>query len=196
MSADRVTFYAAEIVLALNHIHAQGMIYRDLKPANVLLNADGHIQLVDLGGIIDIGGRALGYSRDQDDDFHFLLGSSVRFPNSLFAASGSRSASDEEGFHSRSVSRSRSNGASLTKNVAAASQAQSNNPSSVSLNTLQNSVNESVSNNICTNSYRVAGQVRRAKSLMGTCKYRCWVDECDTLYSVLFYLLQTATHGL
>jgi serine/threonine protein kinase len=59
---ERVVFYAAEIVLALAHIHKMGLIYRDLKPPNVLLNADGHIQLVDLGGIIDVGGKVLGYS--------------------------------------------------------------------------------------------------------------------------------------
>lgn len=57
---DRVRFYAAEIVLALTHLHQMGLMYRDLKPNNVLLNADGHIQLVDLGGVLDEGGRVLG----------------------------------------------------------------------------------------------------------------------------------------
>lgn len=66
MPEDRVRFYAAEIVLALAHIHGLGMIYRDLKPPNVLLNADGHIQLVDLGGIIDPGGTVLGANEDSD----------------------------------------------------------------------------------------------------------------------------------
>ena len=42
---DRVKFYAAEIVLALVYLHDLGLIYRDLKPNNVLLNADGHIQV-------------------------------------------------------------------------------------------------------------------------------------------------------
>jgi len=45
-----------------------GMIYRDLKPANVLLNADGHIQLVDMGGVIDVGGKTLG--NDHADGLH------------------------------------------------------------------------------------------------------------------------------
>ena len=61
MPLDRVVFYTAEICLALMHIHRLGMIYRDLKPNNVLLNNDGHIQLVDMGGVVDVGGHISGY---------------------------------------------------------------------------------------------------------------------------------------
>lgn len=46
---DRVRLYAAEIGLALNHMHDLGLIYRDLKPGNVLLGEDGHIVLADMG---------------------------------------------------------------------------------------------------------------------------------------------------
>uniref|UniRef100_K3X895 Protein kinase domain-containing protein n=1 Tax=Globisporangium ultimum (strain ATCC 200006 / CBS 805.95 / DAOM BR144) TaxID=431595 RepID=K3X895_GLOUD len=46
---DRVRLYAAEIGLALNHMHELGLIYRDLKPGNVLLGEDGHVILADMG---------------------------------------------------------------------------------------------------------------------------------------------------
>jgi len=60
LSEERVQFYVAEIVLALAHLHAMGLMYRDLKPNNVLLNADGNIQLVDMGGVVDNDGKTLG----------------------------------------------------------------------------------------------------------------------------------------
>lgn len=49
ISEDRVRLYAAEIGLALNHMHDLGLIYRDLKPGNVLLGEDGHVILADMG---------------------------------------------------------------------------------------------------------------------------------------------------
>ena len=51
MSADRVVFYAAEIISALMYLHRHDIMYRDLKPANVLLFGDGHIKLADFGSI-------------------------------------------------------------------------------------------------------------------------------------------------
>ncbi|XP_004241305.1 serine/threonine-protein kinase D6PKL1-like [Solanum lycopersicum] len=46
-SEQAVRFYVAEVLLALEYLHMLGVIYRDLKPENVLVREDGHIMLSD-----------------------------------------------------------------------------------------------------------------------------------------------------
>jgi serine/threonine protein kinase len=48
-SEEVASFYAAELVLALEHLHSLGIIYRDLKPENCLLDVEGHVVLTDFG---------------------------------------------------------------------------------------------------------------------------------------------------
>ncbi|KAK8143838.1 serine/threonine protein kinase, AGC [Beauveria asiatica] len=64
-------FYAAEIVLVLEFLHEQqgGVVYRDLKPENLLLDKDGHIKLVDFGFA-----KRLGHHDDRPVETYTLCG--------------------------------------------------------------------------------------------------------------------------
>lgn len=46
---NEMRFYAAEVILGLEHMHSRHVVYRDLKPANILLDEYGHIRISDLG---------------------------------------------------------------------------------------------------------------------------------------------------
>ncbi|EAY15387.1 AGC family protein kinase [Trichomonas vaginalis G3] len=46
---DDVRIYIAEMALALDFLHKHGVIYRDIKPENILLDAQGHVKLTDFG---------------------------------------------------------------------------------------------------------------------------------------------------
>ncbi|KAK2984248.1 hypothetical protein RJ640_010207 [Escallonia rubra] len=46
-SEQAVKFYVAEVLLSMEYLHMLGIVYRDLKPENVLVREDGHIMLSD-----------------------------------------------------------------------------------------------------------------------------------------------------
>ena len=47
--ADQIRIYIAEIATTLAYLHSLGVVFRDLKPANVLICEDGHLMLTDFG---------------------------------------------------------------------------------------------------------------------------------------------------
>jgi eukaryotic-like serine/threonine-protein kinase len=54
LEPGRVAQLARELGGALDHVHAQGVVHRDVKPANVLLRRDGAVKLVDLGIAVSV----------------------------------------------------------------------------------------------------------------------------------------------
>lgn len=42
-------FYTASIILAIESLHNKGIVYRDLKPENVMVQSDGYLKIIDMG---------------------------------------------------------------------------------------------------------------------------------------------------
>lgn len=61
----RAVFYTAQILLGLEHLHQHRIVYRDLKPENLLLDSDGHIKITDFG---------LSKQNVDGDELHSLCG--------------------------------------------------------------------------------------------------------------------------
>ena len=48
-SEEQAKFFIAQIIIAIGHLHKKNILYRDLKPENVLFNEDGYLLLADFG---------------------------------------------------------------------------------------------------------------------------------------------------
>ncbi len=65
-SEEMARFYLAEIILAIESVHNQGFIHRDIKPDNVLIDSDGHIKLSDFG-------LSTGFHETHDTEYYQRL---------------------------------------------------------------------------------------------------------------------------
>jgi len=48
-SSETARFYACEITLAFQYLHGKNIVYRDLKPENLLIDREGHLKITDFG---------------------------------------------------------------------------------------------------------------------------------------------------
>lgn len=49
LSEEQARYSIAEVILAIEYLHSKDIIYRDLKPSNILVSNDGHLKLIDFG---------------------------------------------------------------------------------------------------------------------------------------------------
>lgn len=101
-------FYASEVLLALEYLHMLGIVYRDLKPENVLVRDEGHIMLSDFdlslrcsvsptlvkSASVHVGNGGTGGILDEDNVVHGCIQPSTFLPRILPTKKNRKSKSD------------------------------------------------------------------------------------------------------
>lgn len=80
---DVARFYAGEILLVFEHLHRNHIVYRDLKPENLLFDREGHIKFIDFG-----------FAKQITDRTYTLCGTPEYLAPEIIRGEGSSFASD------------------------------------------------------------------------------------------------------